>query len=160
MARQRQGNIETAITDYDRAIALFDEGPDRAAVCNLLGQAYMELGDVGAALSAYDQAIQHDPCDAGAFALRGNARYACGDIEGAISDYDQAIELDPGLGRAYFGRGIARRKTRETLAAIADFEKVLELEADPGVPNTLAKKARRQLAELSPDQATWGRWSL
>ncbi|MEZ0227715.1 MAG: tetratricopeptide repeat protein, partial [Planctomycetota bacterium] len=79
------------------------------------------------ALADANRAIELDPKNALAWALRGCCRSNRGDQPSAIADFDQAIALDPKADQAWVNRGIARAKAGEARGALADFDRAIEL---------------------------------
>ncbi len=82
--------------------------PDRAECVQrsrkrplIVGNDYLEKGELDRAISEYDQAIQLDPNLAAAYIERGFAYIDKGEFNRAISDFDQAIQLNPDDAKAY-----------------------------------------------------------
>ena len=129
---QQQGLFEESIEKW-HAIAIVSEGIDK----DLEARAWRSVGyltrkyknDSGAAINAYDKAIQLDPLYAKAYNNRGVAKAKLGRHEEAITDYDKAIRLDPSAS-AYYNRGIAKAKLGRHEEAITDYDKAIRL--DPG----------------------------
>ncbi|HWV51744.1 tetratricopeptide repeat protein [Pseudorhodoplanes sp.] len=89
--RTRTGNINGAIADYGRAVALRPEAAlyrQRAALLLLRTDYRMAINDL-------DQAIRLDPDDGAALLLRGQARETLGARQGALADYRKALTHDP-----------------------------------------------------------------
>jgi len=89
--RTRTGNINGAIADYGRAVALRPEAAlyrQRAALLLLRTDYRMAINDL-------DQAIRLDPDDGAALLLRGQARETLGARQGALADYRKALAHDP-----------------------------------------------------------------
>lgn len=87
------------------------------------------MGDPGALIAEYDQAIERNPNDPAAYHKRGLARAATGDQAAAIADFDQALALlaDPrARSVVYSDRGIARARQGDPIAALADFETAIQ----------------------------------
>jgi tetratricopeptide (TPR) repeat protein len=84
-------------------------------------------GDSGAALSAYDRAIEIHPRYAKAHANRGNLRWELGDKAGALTDLNEALRLDPNDAIALNNRGLVYRESGRHKLAIADLTKAIRL---------------------------------
>jgi tetratricopeptide (TPR) repeat protein len=94
------------------------------------GNMHAERGDLKAAISDYDRAIDLDPRDASLYLYRGVARRAQGDLAAAIPDLDRAVRLDPGYARAYGNRANAHYERGDLEAAIADYGQAVALFKD------------------------------
>jgi Flp pilus assembly protein TadD len=114
------------------ATALKSERQARAiSPANLYGQpgeATLERPDE--AVDEFDQAISHDPGDAGAWARRGDARREKGDYERALDDYDIAFGLDPDNPYTLIWRADALRCLERYDEALADATRAIDLEPD------------------------------
>jgi protein O-GlcNAc transferase len=141
------GDLEGALTSYERAIAI---KPDYAeAYCNR-GAVQESLRRASAALASYDRAIEINPSYADAHFNRGNILRDLREFEAAIESYDKALALNP---RTRFAQGV-RLHTRmqicswEGLAAELE-ELCLGIERDQAVTSpfyvlALADSARLQ----------------
>lgn len=85
-----QGNYESAIDDYNRALRLSPYNPE---IYYNRAVAYYSIGGATQALQNFDHAIQLQPTMAEAYANRGTIRLEVGDIEGALADGKKAAEL-------------------------------------------------------------------
>ena len=83
-----KGQYDTAIRDYDAAIAL---KPDFAIALNNRAWAYFRWGKAAAALPDVEKSLQLNPNSPHAFDTRAHIRHALGDPEGALSDYYSAL---------------------------------------------------------------------
>jgi tetratricopeptide (TPR) repeat protein len=126
-----KGEIDRAIADYDKAIAL---NPNIATAYANRGLAYRKKGEV-------DRAIALDPEDAAAYFNRGLAHESKGEVDRAIADYSKAIEVNPKYAKAYSNRGIAYEKKGDKEQAIADYREALEF----ANTNQFAKQGLKRL---------------
>jgi tetratricopeptide (TPR) repeat protein len=153
-AKQKSGDNQGAIADYDQAIKL---NPNYAGAYNNRGGSKAELKDYQGAIEDYNQAIQIDKNwgnivtpidknwgdiailidknwgDAGilvAYYNRGVIKAELGDNQGAIADYDQAIKLKPDFAIAYYSRGVFKGKSGDNQGAIADYNQAIKLNPD------------------------------
>jgi tetratricopeptide (TPR) repeat protein len=92
VARHEQGDLDAAIQDYTKAIAL---NPQHTWAYNNRGVARSDQGDLDAAIEDYTTAIKLNPQDAGAYVNRGLARHSQGDLASAIADFHRYLELTP-----------------------------------------------------------------
>lgn len=121
-----KGDLAGAEVDLNRAI---DLDPKDA-------QAYLDRGDVEAALGRWDRAISDytrtldlEPDRWFAHYARGVARISKGELAGAIEDLNLAIGQAPRESLPYQYRAIAKWRSGDNPGAIEDFE--LELSINP-----------------------------
>ena len=138
IAYESKGEVERAIADYNKAIAL---DPKFAKAYTNRGIAYKNKGEFDRAIADYNKAIAHDPKFATAYTNRGVAYRKKGEVDRAIADFTKAIALNPKSAAAYTNRGIAYKNKGEFDRAIADFRKALEI--NPSIQK--AKKALKAL---------------
>ena len=124
IAYQLKGDLEAAIADYAKAIAL---NPKDALAYNNRAVANVQKGDLDAAIADYNKAIALNPKDALAYRNRGNAYFHKHDLDAAIADYNKAIALDPKDALAYYNQGNAYQYKGDLDAAIADYNKAIAL---------------------------------
>ena len=120
-----KGEIDWAIEDYDRAIAL---DPKYPLTYYNRGNAFSKRGDIDLAIKDYDRAIALDPKLAQSYYNRGTAFSKRGDTDRAIEDYDRAIALDPKLTQGYNNRGYSYYLKREYDRAIDDYDRAIALD--------------------------------
>jgi len=145
VAHKNKGELDAAIADYDRAIAL---APDSAAAYINRGRAKSNKGDFDAALADYDNAIALDPDNATAYNNRGLTRLDKGDLDGAIVDLNKSIALDPGHAYAYNNRGLALFKKGKLAEALDDYDKSIALDSKNALAYTNRGFARHQQRDL------------
>lgn len=130
-----RGQFETAVQDFDRAIAL---NPDYVAAFMNRAESRFSTDGYAAAIEDYDRAIELTPDLAYAFYRRGMALLELGEIDSAIESHDAAIERSPDLVQAYMGRGIAYRILGRPDEALFNFAKVFEHDPQhPGLRSEL-----------------------
>ena len=83
-----KGQYDTAIRDYDVAIAL---KPDFAIALNNRAWAYFRWGKAATGLPDVEKSLQLNASSPHAFDTRAHIRHALGDPEGALSDYYSAL---------------------------------------------------------------------
>jgi tetratricopeptide (TPR) repeat protein len=123
----KNGDFNSAIRDYDRAIEL---DPEYADAFNNRGVAYWEKAEYDRAIADYDKSIQLAPEYADVFFNRGLAYADKGNYNRAIADYDQAITLDPKFTAAFSYRGLAYLSKRAYDKAIEDFDRIIEFDRE------------------------------
>ena len=72
------------------------------------GTKELDAGDLAAALSLFNRAIELDLNYGAAYFSRGLVRKRQADLEGAISDFTRSIDLKP-MAEAYLDRGATRK---------------------------------------------------
>lgn len=126
--KQEGGDLEGAIADFTRAIAL---APAELAPHYNRGNARALAGELEEAVADYSEALRLDPRFAPAYTRRGLARQRLGDLDGAEEDLERALEIAPEDPDAHGTRGSVRALRGDYAGARADCERALEL-APPG----------------------------
>jgi len=137
LAYAEQGNVDLAMKDYERTIAL---NPSYAAGYLNRGVLYERFGKLDRAKEDYDAAIERDPVSAEAYYNRGIVHGELGQVQQAIEDYDAAIKLEPSFPLAYSNRGMLFVKMGRDDLAIKDFTKAIALR--PGYPDDYIRRGR------------------
>jgi tetratricopeptide (TPR) repeat protein len=143
------GNIESAISDYGRSIALT---PSAIAYVDR-GGAYLRRHQPEKAIADFNEALKFDSSNLAALLGRANANYARKQLDASLDDYTRVIEADPKNATAYFKRGNIRLDSLEFAEACSDYSASLRL--DPNQPVALYNRAiaearlgrRREAAE-------------
>src|SRR5262249_16831523 len=92
----------------------------------LLGNCYVRLGQLPAAISCYSTGIALRPDLPWAHFNRGLAHLDSQDFSGARVDFDRVIALRPDMVEAYINRALARIGLGELPGAIAALDRALE----------------------------------
>jgi tetratricopeptide (TPR) repeat protein len=121
-AKEKIGDIESAISDYDTAINIKPDG----SLYSSRGFAKSKINDYKGAIADYTKAIKLDPTDDFAYSARGWAKEDINDIKGAINDFSKSISLAPDA-LSYSDRANARQKLGDIKGACADLKKSCEL---------------------------------
>lgn len=87
-------------------------------------------GELPAALSSANRAIQINPRFAAAYSLRGSIRYISQDYRGALADFSQAVQFNSRLAPAYLGRGLSQSALSNPQGAIADYTQAIQISPD------------------------------
>jgi tetratricopeptide (TPR) repeat protein len=129
-AYNNRGNAYTARSDYDRAIADFDQSiklnPAYVKPLNNRGVAYLRKGEYDLAIEAFDEAITLNPNYGEAFANRAGAHLKKNEFDRAARDYDAAIGLDPNLKAVWSGRCWTRAILGALQTAMEDCNRALQ----------------------------------
>jgi tetratricopeptide (TPR) repeat protein len=88
LAYSLKGHYDTAIRDYDAAIAM---RPDFAVALNNRAWAYFRWGRASTGLADVEKSLQLSPASPHALDTRAHIRQALGDPQGALNDYDKAM---------------------------------------------------------------------
>lgn len=134
IALNNRGNAYYRKSDYDRAIADYDQSikvlPGYARALNNRGLAFQKKGDLVRALDDFDQSIRFDPKSAPAFVNRAEAFRRKGDYRRASNDYSAALTLLPTLEGVRNARCWVRAIMGELTAALADCNEALRVNPD------------------------------
>jgi len=125
-----RGNAYQAQSDFDRAIADYDEAirvDARPFLLDLRGNAWLAKRDYPRAIADFDKALQLNPKLIPAYVGRASVNYARGDLDAAIADYQAAIELNPRAAALYVRRGHVWRRKGDVARAVADYSEALRI---------------------------------
>lgn len=120
-----QQNLEAALKDYERAVALAPDNVDA-----LIGRARLRrrFQDFDGALKDYNRIIELRPEIAATWSHRGMVKKKNKDLNGAVSDYNRAIELDSRNPSFFNNRGLARQDLGDLAGSLADLNRAIELD--------------------------------
>jgi tetratricopeptide (TPR) repeat protein len=124
LARNRPSEINSAIEDYTRAIALNVNYTD--ALINR-SHAYYQTGNYDKVIEDCSRILKLEPKNAHIWNRRGGAWYNKADDDRAINDFSEAIRLKPDFSVAWQNRGNAWQSKGDFEKAAADFEKARQL---------------------------------
>lgn len=121
------GNVDAAIQEYNRVIAL-NLTPQQASIAVMRrGNCYYAKHDLERAIADYDRALRLNPKNPGAYDNRANALDARGDLDNAIRDYNESIRLNPRNSLVFVNRGSLLVEKGDLAGALADYAKTLAL---------------------------------
>jgi tetratricopeptide (TPR) repeat protein len=133
-----KGELDRAIADYNKAIALNSKDAD---FYSNRAVAYFNKRNYDRTIADASKAIALKPENPGAYNNRGNAYTSSGNRERAIEDYSKAIALSPEEADFYANRGYVCFLQDDNGKAAADYRKALELQPE----NEAAKSGLRML---------------
>ena len=137
LAREQAGELDTALEDYQQAIAL---NPENGQLYSNLAIVYLKLRKPNLAIKDFTRAIEHTADPAHLYLQRGNVHQRMKQHTLAIADYGEAIQRSPELASAYKRRGDSYRYRRKNPLAVADYTRALEIEPDD--PSTLSERGK------------------
>ena len=119
-----QGNLEEALTHYDRSIEL-----NSYEIPSFINRAvtFARMGKFDEAIRDYSQVITLDHQDARVYRDRGQIYLETGQLERAEKDFSEAIRLDQRLDDAYIGRAASRAQRGDFEGAIPDLSFAIDL---------------------------------
>jgi tetratricopeptide (TPR) repeat protein len=131
IAKFSQGDIEGAISNYEKAIEM---NPRFAEAFFNRGKARRAKGDLNGAIADFEACVEMDPRlaennrdIASAYYNRGFIRTNGLEVYDALSDFDAAIRFNPNHVEAHIKRGEAHLILGQFRKAIADFDSSLEM---------------------------------
>lgn len=120
----REGQIENAIADFDRALELV---PDNIDTLVLRSDLYSALGEHARAVADLDRAVDLSPSNARLLNYRGLLRARRGERTQAVADYSAAIAIDNRFVDAMINRAALYSIAGEADKALADLDTALVL---------------------------------
>lgn len=113
---EKQKRLDSAVEDYQKAIQLKQEKPDKdaaaqaktlAAYYNNLAEAYAKENKVDDAVKTYQLAAQTDPAASSQYLFNSGAVLTnAGKVDDAITAFDKVIAADPNKADAYYWKGV------------------------------------------------------
>lgn len=94
------------------------------------GNELRALGQLDAALAAYDQAVTLEPQFANAFCNRGVTLELLHHFTEALESYDRAVALNPGDVLAHYNRAGVQRQLARPDAALASYDRAIAIRPD------------------------------
>ncbi|NOZ71391.1 MAG: tetratricopeptide repeat protein [Chloroflexi bacterium] len=127
LERARTGDIEGALEALSVAIASDPDGAAQAYYYRALIQA--QQGELPAAISDFDKAIEIDGHFPAAYAARATAKLSQGHPAKAIEDFNKALRLDDTHAPTYINRGQAYMQLKMYDEALLDFNHAIKLDS-------------------------------
>ena len=123
---RRQGQLQKAIREFDRAIEL-ESSPN---VYYGRGITYEKLGDLPRALADFSKAIELSPGFAEAYHKRAGTYAAMRAHEKAIRDFSEVLQLRPNVLDAYLERARQYEAVGRFEQAVSDLDSAISLQPD------------------------------
>jgi tetratricopeptide (TPR) repeat protein len=152
LAKQRTGDLNGTISDYDEAIRL---NPKSARAYYKRSIARLNNGDLDGAIADSSESIRLNSKFAGAYSVRGGARDHKGDFDGALADYSEAIELNPKDAGAFNNRAEAYFAARQYNRTLADFQQANTLHPAENVILAGLAVAHHVLGQVDDAKRLW-----
>lgn len=129
-AAYNRGNAYASISDFDHAIADYDEAirlnPTMAVAFDNRGRAYTDKNEFERAIADYDEAIRLNPNSAVAFHNRCWAQAALGRTSDALSDCNTSLRIKPQDAGTLGTRGFVYLRAGAFDKAIVDYDAALQ----------------------------------
>ena len=137
-----QSHIHTLNENYPAAISCLERAieaeaanhllakPQLATLWRLLAQARESLGQLNAAISAYNEAINLEPQNPHHWNMRALANLARANPQAALKDISQAIQLRPKAASLYLAKGNIWRLAGQPAKALELYDAAIRLEQD------------------------------
>jgi len=126
-ALSEQGKNRDSLPWHRKAIEL-DPGREEAWLG--YGLSLKELGELTAAIEAFDRALAINSRLTKAYTNKGNCLQEMGALDEALTLHNRAVELSPTLAEAWSNRGVALNDLRRHAEALASYERAIELKPD------------------------------
>ncbi len=127
-----RAKIFMATKRYDDAIREYNDllksDPKNAPYLNMVGIAYLNLGNNNQAKKYFDRSSKADKKYASPLNNLGMIWYQQKNYRRAIRQYERAIQIDPGQAGLYANLGFAYYNTKKYTEAFQQFHKALELD--------------------------------
>jgi tetratricopeptide (TPR) repeat protein len=130
--QEERAKVQMAEKRYDAAIQTYQEllkaEPKNAAYLNMIGIAYLDLGNYAQAKKYFIRAAKADNKFSSAVNNLGMVYYHQKNFKGAIREYLRAAAIDPGQAGTHANLGFAYYNTNKFPEAAVEFQKALELD--------------------------------
>jgi tetratricopeptide (TPR) repeat protein len=130
--QEQRARIQMAEKRYEAAIQTYQDllraNPKNAVFMNMIGIAYLNLGNYNQAKKYFSRATKADKKYSSAVNNLGMVYYHQKDFGRAIREYQRAVTIDPGLAGTHANLGFAYYNTNKYPEAAAEFQKALELD--------------------------------
>jgi tetratricopeptide (TPR) repeat protein len=135
VAKERQGNLQSALDDYGRSITVAPSASAHFDRANL----YVQLDQPEQALADFNAALAIDPKHIKALLGRADINYGAGRLAESLTDYTRVVEAQPKNADGFFKRGSVYFDMGNFAAAYRDYSVSLAL--DPKQPDVLRNRA-------------------
>lgn len=130
--QEQRARVQMAEKRYDAAIQSYQDllkaDPKNAMFMNMIGIAYLDLGNYDQAKKNFARAAKTDKKYASAVNNLGMVYYHQKNFRGAIREYQRAVKIDPNQAGAHSNLGFAYYNTNKFPEAAIEFQKALEID--------------------------------
>jgi tetratricopeptide (TPR) repeat protein len=127
-----RARIMMAEKRYDAGILAYEDllksEPKNAVFMNMIGIAYLNLGNFGQAKKNFERATKADKQYPSAVNNLGMVYYQQKNYRRAIREYQRAVKIDPNQSGTHANLGYAYYKTKKYPESAAEFHKALEID--------------------------------
>jgi tetratricopeptide (TPR) repeat protein len=132
LALDERARVQMAEKRYDAAIQTYQEllkgDPKNATHMNMIGIAYLDLGNYNQAKKYFIRATKADKTFSSAVNNLGMVYYHQKNFRRAIREYQRAVQIDPQQAGAHSNLGFAYYNSNKFQEAAVEFQKALELD--------------------------------
>ncbi|MEO5858630.1 MAG: tetratricopeptide repeat protein, partial [Pyrinomonadaceae bacterium] len=114
--------------------------------------ASLAKGEVEAALTDYNKALEIKADDPTLYVSRGKALFTKKSFDQSVKDYDKAIELAPKTAIVFLNRGASHEKLGDVQKALSDYKSAADLDAANETAKSEVKRIETQLAKEEADR--------
>ena len=130
--QEQRARVQMAEKRYDAAIHSYQDllknDPKNAVYMNMIGIAYLDLGNFDQAKRNFARAAKADKKYASAVNNLGMVYYHQKNFRGAIREYQRAVKIDPNQAGAHSNLGFAYYNTNKFPEAAVEFQKAVEID--------------------------------
>jgi tetratricopeptide (TPR) repeat protein len=130
--QEERAKVLMAEKKYDSAVQayqdLLKEEPKNALFMNMIGIAYLDLGNFDQAKKYFIRSTKADKKYSSAVNNLGMVYYHERNFRGAIRQYKKAVAIDPNQGGGHSNLGFAYYNSNKFPEAAAEFQKALEID--------------------------------
>lgn len=148
----QHGHYSAALDDFEQALRLLPDGPDKVAAHANRARVYRNLEDWPAALEDLDYVQEHAPAFGGAYAERAFILLMQGHNDEALVELDRAIALlpdGPERAMAYTNRGSTRQLQGDLAGALADYQRAMASAPEFQPAHERCAEVRRLLSSMT-----------
>ena len=121
----KQGEMEHTISLSETLVEHF---PDTLILYDILGAAYMAIGNAEKTIKSYQKALKLDPNHTDAYNNMGTVFYEIGNLDEALECYKKAVKLEPYFAGAHYNLGNILQHTGNLKKAIESYKTSLAIQ--------------------------------